>query len=117
MISFEPRVGIVFSGLTSGGFTVIIPSFLMFNRFLFYCVLFYERTQNFCTIHPLNISIAIWFNYRFDTIITITNNFSMTIIFISKLLTRTLMWLIVSNRQLLSHELITLFTSLIIGLR
>ena len=26
MISFEPRVGIVFSGLTSGGFTVIIPN-------------------------------------------------------------------------------------------
>ena len=27
MISFEPRVGIVLSGLTSGGFTVIIPYF------------------------------------------------------------------------------------------
>lgn len=100
----------------------------MFDQFLFYCVFFYERTQNFYTIHPLNISIAIWFNYRFDIImITITNNSSMTIIFIPKLLTctlmwfffltRALMWLIVSNRQLFLYELITLFTSLIIDLR
>ena len=47
MISFEPRVGIVFSGLTSGGFTVIIPFFYFDTMKGFGYSEMFEREGNF----------------------------------------------------------------------